>query len=318
MGYPPPMKRQAHYSMKVVSRRTGLTPHVIRVWERRYQAVVPERTETNRRLYSDQDIQRLQLLHRATEAGHSIGQIANLPTPRLISLVESEARSSSPVVSPLAADGSIGSEECLSLCVEAVDAIDARKLETALQRAAVALSQPALVDEVVLPLLREIGRLWQAGSIKIAQEHTASAVVRTFLGGLLSEFNPPEDAPVMVVSTPQGQGHELGALVVSLTAASQGWQVVYLGPDLPAEEIAAAAQRTGARLVALSLVYPPDSPIVRQQLKKLRRSLAPSVQITTGGRSVSGYAQVLDAIGAITLQDIPSLRIKLEELRNST
>ncbi|HSR68451.1 MAG TPA: MerR family transcriptional regulator [Acidobacteriota bacterium] len=304
--------------MKVVSRRTGLTPHVIRVWERRYQAVVPERTESNRRLYSDQDIQRLQLLHRATRAGHSIGQIANLPTSRLISLVEAEARSGPPVVASLAADGSIGPEECLETCIEAVNAIDARKLETALQRAAVALSQPVLVDEVVLPLLREVGRLWQDGSIKIAHEHPASAVMRTFLGGVLSEFDPPEEAPVMVASTPQGQGHELGALVASLTAASQGWKVVYLGPDLPAEEIAAAAQRTGARLVALSLVYPPDSPKVRQQLKKLRRSLPASVQITVGGRGAAAYAQVLDAIGAITLQDIPSLRIKLEELRNSS
>lgn len=310
------MTQEANYPMKVVARRTGLTPHVIRVWERRYQAVTPQRTETNRRLYNDDDVQRLQLLHRATKAGHSIGQIANLPTERLVSLVESEARTVSPVVSPTPAEGGMGAEECLERCIEAVSEIDARKLEISLQQAAVALSQPILIDEVVLPLLHEIGRLWQEGSIKIAQEHPASAVLRTFLGGLLSDYNAGQDAPVMIASTPPGQGHELGALIVSLTAASQGWKVVYLGPDLPSDEIAAAAQRTEARVVALSLVYPPDSPTVAQQLKKLRRSIPSSVQVIAGGRGASGYAEVLDAIGAMTLPDLPSLRLKLEELRN--
>lgn len=311
------MTQEANYPMKVVARRTGLTPHVIRVWERRYRAVTPQRTESNRRLYNDDDVQRLQLLHRATKAGHSIGQIANLPTEHLVSLVESEARGVSPMASPQGNDGDVDSQECLERCMEAVSEIDARKLEASLQQAAVALSQPVLIDDVVLPLLHEIGRLWQEGSIKIAQEHPASAVLRTFLGGLLSEYVSAPDAPVMVASTPQGQNHELGALIVSLTAAAQGWKVVYLGPDLPADEIAAAAQRTGARVVALSLVFPPDSPGVVRQLKKLQRSLSSSVQIVVGGRSSSGYAKTLDAIGAITLPDLPSLRLKLEELRNS-
>ena len=81
------MNHEQGYPIRAVVRRTGLTAHVIRVWEKRYGAVSPMRTPTNRRLYSDSDVERLQLLHRAMLAGHSIGQIAQLPNERLRALV---------------------------------------------------------------------------------------------------------------------------------------------------------------------------------------------------------------------------------------
>src|SRR4051812_29880471 len=78
------------HTIKVVARRTGLSQHVIRIWEKRYEAVTPARSEGNRRLYADEEIARLQLLQQATLAGHSIGQIARLPTEDLRKLVEAE------------------------------------------------------------------------------------------------------------------------------------------------------------------------------------------------------------------------------------
>ncbi|MGZ4975468.1 MAG: MerR family transcriptional regulator, partial [Limisphaerales bacterium] len=74
---------EAAHAIKLVSLRTGLTAHVIRVWEKRYNAVRPRRTATNRRLYSTDDIERLTLLHEATRAGHSISTIASLSTAEL-------------------------------------------------------------------------------------------------------------------------------------------------------------------------------------------------------------------------------------------
>ena len=66
------------HSIKIVAQRTGLSSHVIRVWERRYDAVSPRRTETNRRLYSDGDIERLKLLGEATEIGHTLAVRRNM------------------------------------------------------------------------------------------------------------------------------------------------------------------------------------------------------------------------------------------------
>ena len=73
----------AHHAIKIVTRRTGLSAHVIRIWEKRYGAVKPERTGTNRRLYSEEQIERLDLLREITQAGHSIGLVAKLPIGRL-------------------------------------------------------------------------------------------------------------------------------------------------------------------------------------------------------------------------------------------
>ena len=78
------------HPIRVVAMRTGLTPHVIRIWEKRYSAVIPSRTATNRRFYTDEDIDRLSLLRRATNTGRSIGQIARLPLKELQELVKSD------------------------------------------------------------------------------------------------------------------------------------------------------------------------------------------------------------------------------------
>src|SRR4028119_341939 len=84
------MQADQGYSMKVVARRTGLSPHVIRVWERRYGAVIPGRTQTGHRAYTDADIERLQLLRDATQAGHSISRITHLPNDELRKLAAEE------------------------------------------------------------------------------------------------------------------------------------------------------------------------------------------------------------------------------------
>ena len=180
------------HPIKVVVRRTGLSAHVIRVWEKRYQAVVPARTETNRRLYSDEDIVRLQWLQQAVQAGQSIGRIAHLPTAELVKLVGTEQV-------PLAqkpTDGAGGEPgEFLARALVAVQKLDAVALEEQLVRASISLSQWHLFQEVVQPLMEHIGQMWQEGTLRIADEHLASAVVRSFIGNMRASFQVSEAAP---------------------------------------------------------------------------------------------------------------------------
>ena len=105
---------------------------------------------------------------------------------------------------------------------------------------------------MVAPLAQSIGDLWRDGTITAAHEHFASAVIRIFLGHSAKPFAGTEGAPVLVVATPAGQVHELGALLVCAAAANIGWQVTYLGSSLPAEEIAGAARQNRARAVRFS------------------------------------------------------------------
>ena len=305
------------YSMKIVARKTGLTPHAIRVWEKRYRAISPARTATNRRLYSDDDLRRLLLLSKATRAGHSIGRIARLPTERLAALVHAEEaeypqwKEAEPA--PRAGDSNTHVEDALA----ALHSMNAAALESVLTKAAVSLSIPALLDQVIVPFMVRLGDLWREGQLRVAHEHLAEGIVRTILGDLLRAGGAIDSAPEIVVATPAGQHHEIGALMAAVTAASEGWRVMYLGADLPAEEIAGSVAESHARAVALSIVYPADDPHMATELERLRKYLPDQVAVVVGGRSAGSYRHILDSIGAVLTPDLHSLRLTLENLRTA-
>lgn len=303
-----------HHSIRVVSKRTGLSPHVIRVWEKRYQAVEPSRTETNRRLYSDAEIERLELLRDATGSGHSIGAIANLPTERLRELARKSGWPNSDPISGTAAEKPVQSG-VMEKCIEAIKALDSRSLEDALKQGATQFGSQGLLQRVIAPLAQNIGDLWRDGTITAAHEHFASAIIRTFLGHAAKPFAGMDHAPILVVATPTGQLHELGALLASAVAANLGWHVTYLGASLPAAEIAGAAKQNRARAVALSLVYPEDDPRLEGELARLRSLLPPEVPIIVGGRAAGAYRHGLESIAAKLMENLDHLSRTLDELR---
>jgi MerR family transcriptional regulator, light-induced transcriptional regulator len=304
---------EAQYPIQLAARLTGLSAHVIRIWEQRYRAVEPQRTATRRRLYSQSEIERLNLLRDLTQAGHSIGQVAQLPTDKLGTLM---AASVSPQArAPRAAAEAPQSASFLDECVAAIRSLDAHALDDALKRAATALGALGLLQRVVAPLTQTVGDLWREGTLTSAHEHFASAAIRVFLGNVARPFGAMDDAPVVVVATPAGQVHELGALLVAAIAASLGWQVTYLGASLPAAEIAGAAHQRRARAVALSLVYPEDDPHLEGELTRLREALPADTTLLVGGRTMPAYRETLVGLGALLVEDLVQLGVALDRLR---
>lgn len=304
------------HPIKIVSRRTGLSTHVIRVWERRYNAISPERTDTNRRLYSDEDIQRLNLLKRATLTGRSIGQIANLATPALIELVGQDQQNM--INRPLERTGlsdEKSPEEFVKLCMEAIESMDFHALEKTLEIASIPLSQPILLEHVIIPLLIKIGEGWKSGTLRIAHEHMYSAVLRTFLGNQLAAYRNPDNAPSIILSTPSGQMHEFGALLVGIVAASEGWRVIYLGSNLPIEEIIHAARASKAQAVALSITYPADEARTIADIKKLGTFLPSEVALLFGGRAAALYQDAIASVTGTIHDDLNGIRETLEHVR---
>ena len=308
-------KTEHRYSIKLVARRTGLSAHAIRIWEKRYNAVLPARTETNRRLYSDADMERLLLLHKATLDGHAIGQIAKLPTEQLRQLFHTAE--ATPSVKSVQTNKTVptSSAAILENCLQFVKQLDPERLQRALEDAEVALSRPRFIEQLIAPLLQKIGELWRDGTLRVIHEHMATAVTRSFLGNVRSAYDVPETAPGVVTTTPVGQLHELGALMASATASAEGWRVTYLGPNLPAEEIAAAARQNQARAVALSIVYPTDDPRLEPELQKLRRLLPGDVALLIGGRAAVNYRTTLEMLGVQLIKDMASFSAILEALR---
>jgi methanogenic corrinoid protein MtbC1 len=196
-----------------------------------------------------------------------------------------------------------------------VKTLDSRALEETLKRAASELGAQGLLQRVVAPLTQTIGDLWREGSITAAHEHFASAVIRIFLGQAAKPYGSLDNAPVLVVATPAGQVHEMGARLVGATAANLGWQVTYLGASLPAAEIAGAARQNRARAVALRLVYPEDDTRLESELTLLRELLPREVALLTGGRAMPAYLDTIERIGALPMKDLADLGSTLDDLR---
>ena len=303
------MENQKKYPIKVVSKMTGLTVHAIRMWEKRYKLVEPSRTPSNRRLYSDQDIQRLRLLKQATDLGYGISQVAGLDSTeleKLVSALQQAPQGNQSNLSLPAIEANL--HDSFQESLKAIQSLNAVQLENILLDAAVSFSQPVILENLILPLIEKVGVSWQNGMMRIYHEHLATNVIRKFLLDQLTATRIPPSAPGMIVTTPAGQTHELGALIAALIAATQGWNVTYLGANLPVEDIAAVIKEKNARILLLSLVYPLQDPKLEKELIRLREIIGKEITIIVGGRAVNSYLPVLQSINAFIFTDYSQFR----------
>jgi DNA-binding transcriptional MerR regulator/methylmalonyl-CoA mutase cobalamin-binding subunit len=268
------------HPISVVAQRTGLTPDVLRVWERRYGVVAPGRGGGGQRVYSDADIARLRLLRDATLAGRSIGQIAPLSTEELTRMVEEDLAARAEQRPDL---DRREFRELVEAMVVLAGELDGARLDATLRRAAARLGLPQFLTGVAVPTLRRIGEEWHAGRLSPAHEHLASSIFHDIVADALRLAAPDPAGHVIVVATPAGERHVNGALAIAALAAVSGWNVTYLGADLPADAIAHAALAAGAAVVALSLTHADDRRRLAGEVRIVRDALPPAVALWVGG-----------------------------------
>jgi MerR family transcriptional regulator, light-induced transcriptional regulator len=304
-----------YYPVQVVVRQTGLTPHVLRAWEKRYGAVRPTRSESGRRLYTDLDVRRLKLLSRITKQGHPIGNVATLPDETLENLAK---QTTIPQAErPRRGKGRSDRERTAIVrdCLAAVQGFDTDGLNKILKRTVLEAGYTAAVRQVVAPLARRLGDLWSEGIIQTSHEHFASGVVRTFLLDPARQYSGTRPNTALIASTLQGQLHELGVIMAAALAAERGWRVIYLGPSLPALEIASVAMKSEARVVALSMVYPEAEPQIENELRELRYSLPEKMPILIGGSGAESYRAVIDELQVQLVEDFGAFQVALAKIR---
>ena len=275
---------------------------------------MPRRTETNRRIYNSVDIYRLKLIKRAVESGHAISYIASLQNNELADLDLQTTEQSSKAANEASSSGANDCNNIVTEALEHVASLDPIALEKVLERAAVNFSRPHLLSRVIQPLFIEIGEQWAAGRMRIINEHMASIVIRSFLLDMLRTVVVAETSPKIVVAAPVGQWHETGALVVALTAAESGWRPLYFGPNLPAEEIAAAVKMTVAKAIALSISHRIEIASIIRELRKLRSYCAHRVQIYVGGYGIAEIMPRVDLTGVRCIETVEKFRAELEAL----
>lgn len=272
------MESYGIYPISYVSRQTGLAAHLIRTWESRYQAVNPLRSKSNRRLYCDEDILRLRMLNRLVKAGHSISQVAGLSHEELADLerIYSSAKS-----------GTLGNRMTPTAnCSQFIQAslrsainLDIGELEGTLNAAAVNLTRPKLMFDVVVPLQARLLKMVEAGKLRYVQLNVANTVIRTFLWDMLRTVAIADSAPRLVVAAPTGHYDEISALILAATAVESGWRPLYLGTNLSSDDIAAAVEHCTARAVVIRLIQGAREDHVKHELLILRQMLPSAVSI---------------------------------------
>ena len=227
----------AHLRIGELSRRSGVSPELLRAWEQRYGLLSPQRSDGGFRLYSAQDERRVAAMRANLDRGLSAAEAAALAL----------AEEATPAMPAL--------ERGTSDLRDALDAFDEGAAQAALDRLLSTFSVETVLREVVLPYLRELGDRWERGEASIAQEHFASQVLRGRLLGLARGWDRGGGPRAMLACMP-GEQHDLALIAFGLALRARGWRRGYLGPNTPLESIAEAAKALEPALLVLSAVTP--------------------------------------------------------------
>lgn len=268
-----------------LSRRAGVSEHVLRAWESRYELLHPTRSAGGYRLYTAADENRVRRMKDLIAGGLSAAEAAGA-----VLAASSASSASSAGVTDM---GVPADREALR---HALDGFDEPAAQAALDRLLSRLSAPAVLREVVLPYLHDLGERWQQGTVSVAQEHFASNVLRGRLAGLALGWGAGA-GPRAVLACPPGELHDIPLMVFGIALNRVGWRVTYLGSNTPLPELLQAVDLTRPELVVLAAVAPGRFEDVADGLAELagRHALAlagagatPALAARTGARLLSG------------------------------
>ena len=288
---------------------TGLSVDTLRAWERRYQAITPDRNGHGR-MYNEADIERLTLLREAVDRGHSISQLAPLPNQQIEAMLERPVTLKAPPKQALVVPANALQPDLQTLLL-AIERFDYAAIDREISRLATLVPPRELLQQTLTPLMEQIGERWYQGSLTIAQEHMVSSAIRNLLGTLVRLYTRTQTSTTVLFATLSGERHEFGILSAAALAVVGGLGIAYLGIELPVQEIVDAARKTSAQVVVLGL----KGAVNPQESLKLLRSIAELLPETTelwvGGASAGEIVQEIKATRAIYLQDFEVLEKQL-------
>ena len=263
-----------------LSRRVGVSDHLLRAWESRYGLLQPVRSPGGFRLYSEADESRIRTMQAYLAEGLSAAEAARA------ALAGAGAVPGAGLPAAVPAGG--GHAAALR---QAMDAFDEPAAQAVLDRVLADLSVPAVLRDVVLPYLVGLGERWQRGTASIAMEHFASNVIRGRLAGLARGWGSGH-GPQALLACPPGEQHDLALMMFGIVLHRNGWRIGYLGANTPVEELERAVGLSGPDLLVLAATRPGALEPLRTGLA----SLAGRVPLALAGAGAT--AQFAAAVGA--------------------
>lgn len=300
------------FPLKYVEQQTGLSANLIRAWESRYQAVNPVRLKNRRRAYSKDQIERLILLKEITDRGHTISQVACLPDKELRDIyfhITSEV--------PFALNLEDKFEQIRTQAFDYITDMRPHELDQLLTSAAVEVAPLDMIENVIVPLMHRIGDEWETGDLSISHEHMTSAVIRFFLESMRKAYRIRPNAPKIVIATPSEHYHEIGALIIAAIAASQGWNVIYLGANTPLADIANTALNYQVAAIGISLTYPKDYETNKKIIQDLKLLMPFEMPLFVGGQAVKALEGVFEDRNIYEMVDLSRFKKTLWQMKQT-
>lgn len=292
-------------SIGALSRATRIPVETLRTWERRYGAPMPLRKPSGHRLYAAAEVEHLRRASRLLAQGHRAADVLGLSAGELDALASLAGHEPTPARSAQAADES--RSESLAGTIErmlrAAGDFDRGAIMDALRTHWVRLGPLRFLQDLAGPFMEAVGRAWKDKALEIRHEHFASAALADFLREVREPLDDAARGPRVTVAMLPGDSHEGGLLMASVLLAHRGWRVLYLGPNTPVAELAAAARTGGVEAVALSIS--PALPAARSAaaLAQLRRALPPRVPLWVGGAGAPPAAKGVERFNSLDLLD---------------
>jgi DNA-binding transcriptional MerR regulator len=227
------MATHAQLRIGELSRRTGVSPALLRAWERRYGLLDPARTEGGLRLYGPEDEQRVRDMQAALRRGLSAAEAAR-------EALSGAGAAQETGLSP----GALAA---------ALDEMDAEAAHLVLDRLLATFTLETVLTEVILPYLHELGERWSRGEASVGQEHFASNLLRARLVSLARSWGAG-NGPLALLACAPGEQHDLPLVMFGLALRARGWRIVFLGADTPAASVSDAAERLNPALIVVSAV----------------------------------------------------------------
>ena len=306
------------YPISVVSQKTGLTPEVLRAWERRYNGVRPDRDKGGRRVYSRELLDRLIVVARLLRAGYRIGDVVDLDSEELVARLEELAPSQpqSPgyatLERPVAADTlRSGTErEPVQAAVSAIMALNAADLRAVAEQALSSEGRLELADRFVFPVMRRVKAMYQRGQARSVHVTFARSNLHIVVGTFLT-YAPSGKGQEILVATPVGYASDLGCVASATHIDAAGHTPVLLGAEVPVQDIVAIVRDgTGAGVLVTFVTEQYDTAIYSECIR-LREALPARIPIYFGGRMPETLVRDLIDGGLTQLQDMAHLRSAL-------
>jgi len=287
------------YKMGTISKLTGLSPILLRAWERRYGLLRPRRGKGGQRLYTEQDLQVLQRTQHLLKDGRSIGEVAALGRSAILALDSNKAATLRPTIVAGNTEAAGFVDQQRAQIVRCAVALDSVGLHRAWDEAAAAVSVPALLERVVEPTAREIGDLWESGACTVASERLATSVFVHRIRKLLeaAETGAATTMPHVIAACLPREEHELGLLILSYFLQRAGIRVLFLGASLPLEDLRHACTQSRPAAVLLSVTRRQTFERNRAGLMAMAKAFRPATRSWIGGHGAPPRDTALELAG---------------------